>query len=177
MEINSAPKTKLNFALQYGCILAVISIILTLLAYALDMRFSGVFKGLSFVIMIVYLVIVLKTFRDQERGGYISYGGSLGLGTLIGLFYSLLFSLLFMVYFKLLDPDYFNLLRDNQFKIYEDMSLSEEQIEKSMKFIDEKYFFITMVIGGVFGTFIISLIASIFIQRSDPSFDNHFNNA
>jgi hypothetical protein len=56
--------------------------------------------SVSYIIMIAGIVLATKTFRDQEQGGFITYGRALAVGTLTCVFAGVItgFFHLFVVY-------------------------------------------------------------------------------
>jgi hypothetical protein len=165
-------------AATYGLYIGLALIIRSLLDYLLGFYGQNfAFYILSYLIMIAGIVWATVQYRDKEKGGFISYGDSVGYGVLLSLFYGIIISVFSIILIHLISPDYmenvYNMARE---KLYEDGRLSEEQIEMSIammeKFKGPVFMLFSGIIVQMFFGLIISLITSIFIKRNKPIFIN-----
>ncbi len=166
-------------ALNYGLILGVIQIILSLLFYMLNVETDSFIRYLSMIIMIVGIVFGILNYRKKINNGFISYGQSLGTGVLIGLFCAILFSIYFFFFAKFIDTDLISeILRKKEEAMASDPRFTPEIIEQSMHytrmFVQPWIMSLFTVLGMTFGCFIASLIISIFTQKKDNSFESNF---
>jgi hypothetical protein len=92
--------------LENGLIMACIGLIHTLLIYFFKLMANPVQGYVLYTIQIAVLFFMLKSFRDKKRGGFISYGQSLGAGMVIFTIYSLVLGLFtFILYVYRSEPD------------------------------------------------------------------------
>jgi len=164
-------KGTLNSALMLGFVL----VIYTLVLYFLDKTFSTGLGLLSLVIMIGGLFLGIKSFRDDSRGGILSYGQSVGAGTVISLYVGIISAVFTYILYTVIDPD----LMEKGFtfaeeRLIEQGRLSDAMIEQQMQLIRKisspLISAISGVIGSVFMGVIISLIVAIFVKRDGDSF-------
>src|ERR1700741_2780169 len=102
---NQANST-LKQSLLYGGILGLVSIIISVIAYVLDMSADSSIKWVNSIVQIIILVLGIKNYRDQHLGGYISYGKALGTGTLIAFIGSIIAAIYTVIFVTLIDPEF-----------------------------------------------------------------------
>jgi len=100
-----------------------------------------IFRLLSFLIIILIIYAMYRfsvRYRDNECGGYISYGKAFSFILLTFFFASIISSIFKFFYFQFINPDYLTNLLQESLKIIDSMQLpvNEEfydQMEKMMK--------------------------------------------
>ncbi|GAI83104.1 unnamed protein product [marine sediment metagenome] len=75
-------KGVMNPAIMLGFALIIYSLIL----YFFDQTFNKSLGYVSILIIIVDVVLGIRSFREESRGGILSYGQAVGAGTVIGLY-------------------------------------------------------------------------------------------
>ncbi len=167
MENQNASPWKANF--NWGLILGFLSIIYTAILYFADQMFNQTLGYLSILIMVVAIFLGIKAYRDNFKGGYISYGQAVGSGVIISLYASILSAIFTILLYKLIDPDLVNKLYSFTEQQTLDKGVPEEQIEMTMKFtkifLNPYLMAVMAVFGGVFMGVIISLIEAIFLKK------------
>ncbi|RKX18520.1 MAG: hypothetical protein DRP35_09130 [Candidatus Zixiibacteriota bacterium] len=83
-------------SMNYGAILGLSLILLSVIGYVLNMQESSVLGILNYVVMAVLVFLGSKNLRDKYSSGYIKYGRALGSSFLIGFFGGIL--LAFYIY-------------------------------------------------------------------------------
>lgn len=162
--------------LNSGLILGLALVIYTLLLYFLDQSFNRTLGYVSVVILAVGLVIGIKSFRDDVKGGVLSYGQGVGAGTVIGLYAGIVVAIFTYLLYTVIDPDLMGkLLTFTEEKIIESGSVPENMMDQVM---DQRKMFLKpwiLAVGGVinnvFFSLIIALIASIFLKKEGTPFD------
>lgn len=165
-------------AMTYGLILALALIVFHLVQYLMD-----VYKPPMWVNILNYAVIVggivygTIRFRDDELGGYISYGRALGFGVLITLFASVVYGFYLYLLTAVIDPSYMEGLHRVIEETYLELGMDEDQVETMMTAVKKFQTPLMMLISSIFsftlmGT-IFSLITSIFIKKEEPLFDTN----
>ena len=175
-DMNQQEPSKLKSALNFGAILGLVLMILSLITYVLEMYENKLFGYLSWVVMIAGIMIGIKKFRDGALGGYISYSNALGYGVLVSLFASIIASISSYVYLGFIDSSFIDFqLEQTEIQMIE-QGQPEEAIEMAMtwtrKMVSPIGIFIMGIIGTTFLGLIISLIASAFLKKDPDSFEN-----
>ena len=165
-------------ALRYGLIGGLVMIV-----YGIVMNLIGMGAGtgndmlngiLSLVVFAGVIYFALQKHRDEDLGGYMSYGRGLGLGTLTCLFMGILGGIFTYVYMAFIDPSIIDQILERTREQYENMGMDEEQIEMSLSMVESMTNPIMMtfwsVVGYVIMGFIASLIISAIVKKNPPEF-------
>jgi hypothetical protein len=159
----------LKSTMNYGVMLGLALVIYSLLLWMFDATFSQGLSYLSYVIIIGGIILATRAYRDQEQGGYISYGRALGVGTLTVLFASVITSLYTYLLFTVIDTGLVDRLMIIREEALYESGLSDDQIDMAMemtkRFANPVFMAISGFIGTVFMGFIFSLITSIFLKK------------
>lgn len=161
--------------LNSGIILGLALVIYTLHLYFLDQTFNQKLGYVSILILIVGLVLGIKSFRDDARGGIMSYGQGVGAGTVIGLYAGIIGAIFTFLLYEVIDPDLTGkLLTFTEEKLLESGRVPEEMMDQTMemrkKFMAPWIMSIGEIISYVFFGVVISLIASIFLKKEGNPF-------
>lgn len=160
-------------ALYYGLLTAVVLMIITLMFYMLGQSANRVQNWIGYVVMIGGLFYGIKSFRDQHRGGFISYGQSLGFGTMIGLFIGLITGVFVFVFYQYIAPDAIAemLVAAEEKMLQTNPNMTDQEYDIAIKaasmFMKPSLMAVLGVIGSVFMCFIFSLILSIFLKKEE----------
>jgi hypothetical protein len=169
----------LNTSLLYGLLLAVSSMIVSIVYYILGMQLSESQQYIGWVLAVVFLVLGILHQRNKKQGGYISYGRALGTGVLISLFAGILIALYFYLYTEYIDTEFLSRSLEKSKEAMAEKGMSDEEIEKMLQSQQQMMgsplimFFSMIVINTIFG-FLLSLVLSIFLRKEDPSFENKY---
>jgi len=169
--------SKMKSALNFGAVLGLILMIISLIIYVFELYDAN--KWLSWVSMLILvagLVMGIRNFRDKENGGFISYGGAVGYGTLVALFAGIITSVFTYVYLGYIDDGFVH----HQLMVQEDemynQGMPEEQIEVAMEWTEKFMAPGVLAVMGVFMNtligFIISLIAAAFLKNEPENFED-----
>ncbi len=169
---NSLVKSTMN----YGAMLGLALIIYSLLLWMFDATTNQSLGYVSFVITIVGIVLATRAYRDQEQGGYISYGRALGVGTLTALWAGIITSFFTYLLYTVIDPGLIDKTYAVMEQAYYDAGMSDDQIEMAMdmakRFTNPLMMSVLGLLSSVFMGFIFSLITSIFLKREGDPFEN-----
>ncbi|MFZ9981624.1 MAG: DUF4199 domain-containing protein [Cyclobacteriaceae bacterium] len=159
--------------LKYGLILGLISV-----AYFMVLVLSGINTADGWVrwsgfIFNGALVVLGQIYFRQNGDGYMSYGQGMGIAFWIALVSSVISSGFTVLYLTVIDPDFAQVIQDAQMEAMSDQGLTDEQIEQGMKmaakFTTPPMLFIFGMLGGIFSTMLISLIATLFTRKENPN--------
>ena len=162
-------------AMTYGLILSLGIILFSIATYAMNNFNPGIaVQAIQWIIMIGLVYYGQLKYRNDSKGGFLSYGQSLGFGTLIGLFASIVYALFFIVMIKVVDTSYIQKMLQAMEQAMYEKNMPEEQIKMMMDIYSQKMTIGMLIIGSIFSltfiTFIISLITSIFVKKSESPF-------
>ena len=170
-------RSQWNVAMSYGTMFGLASAIVFFIFYFAGADIQSKWpQYIGYGMLILFLVLGIKSFRDQDLDGYISYGKSLGTGVLVGLFGGIITGIFTVLMFTVIDPGMANkLIEATQQKLI-DQGLPESQIEMSIsyarKFMSPPILFVFSIVGQVLMAFIFSLIISVFLKKEQNPFDS-----
>lgn len=162
--------------LNYGIILGLITVGLSLMAYMFDLTFKTWIIWPSLLISVLVLFFLLRSYRDHYNNGYISYGKSVGAGVVINVYAALIAAVYIYVLYAFIDPG----LVDKSLAVQEERFIArgmpEAAIDKALEMQAKmmKPWFTAMMstISSIFYGLIVSLIVSLFImKKGNPLLD------
>lgn len=169
--------SKFKSALNFGTILGLVLMLISLLIFVFELYDQS--KWLNWVgtaILVAGIVIGTKKFRDNECGGFISYGSALGYGTMVALFAGIITSFFTYIYLGFIDDGF---VQHSLMVAEDDMynqGMPEEQIQMAMeytkKFMSPGVLATFGVLANVFLGFIVSLIAAAFLKNEAENFED-----
>ena len=136
-------------------------------------RGGGVISQIgTYILWIGTVVMAIKAHRDEDLGGYITFGRSFLTGLLAGLMFAFVSAVWTYVFFSFISPDALDVIRDTAIAQMEERGLDDAQIEQaegmmntftSPGFLSLTSFFFTALIS-----LIISLIAGAILKKNHP---------
>ncbi len=157
---------------------ALVIIIYTLILYFLDKTFDrSVLLGIiGFLIAVAGIVYGIRSFRDDARGGVLSYGQGVGAGTVVGLYAGIVVAAFGIILYTVIDPELIEKFFVAQEEtLIEQGRLPESLIEQQMiimrKIITPVSLPLLGIVNYVITGVLIALIASIFLRREGDSFN------
>jgi hypothetical protein len=168
-------RSQVKVAMTYGAISGLAASIAYLIFYfggaAIDNKWP---QYLGWIILFVAIILGIKTYRDQDSGGYITYSRSLGTGVLIGIFSGIITGFFTVLMFTVIDPGLVDKIIEQAQQDMIERGSSETEMEIAMtwtrKFMNPGMLFIFSMLGSAFLSFLFSLIISIFTRKEPPVF-------
>ncbi|MFD3407863.1 DUF4199 domain-containing protein [Aquirufa sp. HETE-83D] len=167
-------------ALKYGFIHGIVcflyTVIVDLMGWSFEFQeFIGWVSLIGFFVLIfIFSILCLFEFRSSN-GGYISYGESLGLTTLLGALFGLINGGFNYIYLKFINIEYLSKNIEIAKDRFKDQSISKSnlnQIEHLLIFINKPGFqFFLLLLFYFVITFLLGLIVSAIVKREKPIFD------
>ena len=155
--------------LTNGVILGLIGVVYTLVMYFLDFTFNKVQGYVFFLILIVALYYLIKSYRDSYMYGYITYGQAVGAGVVIFLYYSVIMAVFMYLLYAVIDTGLVAKQLAFAQDIMEKKGIPEEAMDAAMKiqkkFIKPEIIAVTGILGNMLTGVIMSLLAAIFIKK------------
>ncbi len=176
--------TLLQYTMTNGLMLGIIMIILSVLLYILGIIPDKLGKIIAlslvnYAVIIVFLVIVMKNYRNKILGGNISFNTAFLVGLLTIVFGGILSGFYGLVFNTVIDPAYMDRVYEGllnwMYDMYSNMGLSDSQIDDIVSRYQRQWdnytpvrtFFSGLLSNVVAGT-VISLIVSAFIKKNPP---------
>jgi hypothetical protein len=155
--------------LTNGLILGLTGIIYSLVFYFLNMTTNRIQGYIFYLILLVVLYFMLKSYRDNYMHGMITFGQALGAGVVIFLYYSVITAVFSYILFAVIDPG----LIDKMIAAAEETGMkrgfSQEQIDLSLQVQKKIMTPVFLSIMGIFGNMVLGLIISLidaaFVRR------------
>jgi hypothetical protein len=155
--------------LTNGLIMGLLGVVFTLGLYFFDLLFNRSLGYIFLVVQVIILYYMLKSYRDNYRHGYLTYGQSLGAGVVIFLYQAVISAVFTYILYKFIDTS----LTAKMLAFSEDAmvkrGMSQQLIDAGMAFNKKIMIPELMAPFSIFGTMIagtiISLIVSIFTRK------------
>lgn len=175
-EMHNEKPSKLKSALNFGAVVGLILMVISLVTYVFGMYENKALGYLSYAVLIGGIVIGIRKYRDEVNDGFISYGSALGYGVLIALFASIIASFANFIYLSYIDSSFIEFsLEQAEIQMIEQGN-TDEQVEMAMGFTRSMLSPFGIFLFGIFGlTFfglIVSLIAGAFLKKESDNFEN-----
>lgn len=173
METQTASVKKI--ALNYGLLLALAIIVLSVIVYALGMSVEQPWwqSLLSFVFMIAIIWMGLKAYK-LGSGGFMSLGDALKVGLAISVISGIVGSIFTYIFITFIEPDFIaQMLQTTQENMVEqNPDMTQEQLDMAMgmseKFLSPWIMVALGIIYSLFFGFIISLIEGLILKNNRP---------
>lgn len=172
MENTTKPTS--NFALTYGVLLGILSILQSVALYVTNnhLKQSWITSLLGFIIIVVVISMGLIAFK-KSNNGYMSLSQALKVGLGIAVISGIIVALYTFVFATFIEPDLgAQAMEIQREKMIESGKLTTEQIDQSLemgaKFAKPWIMATFSIIGSLFFGFIVSLIAGLILKKDNP---------
>lgn len=177
LDTNQAPKTMLQRAMTAGLFIAGFGILVNLVFYItgmdMEMLTNPAVSWLNRILLIgatyYFTYTALKSFRNEDLGGYVSVGQGIGLGTLAGLITGIISAVWFFIFTSFIATDMMDKIKEITLQQMQEQGQSAEQAEQAMEmmsfFFNPVFFAIVVVISSVFFGFLCGLVAGLVLKK------------
>ena len=165
-----------QIGLKNGIIVGLIFIVygMILQFLNLDVKMMQYFGYINYVVLIVFIVLAHKAFKEGGDG-FMTIGQGLGIGMLITLIGSVISSIFSYIYLKFIDDSMIQKTLDFQMEEFEKQGLDDAAIEQAMsitsKMMTPEILPIIAVVVMAFVGFVISLVVSLFTKKANPTLE------
>lgn len=165
-----------QIGLKNGIIVGLIFIVygMILQFLNLDMKVMQYLGYLNYVILIVFVVLGHKAFKEGGDG-FMTIGQGLGIGMLMTLIGSVVSSIFTFIYLKFIDDSMITKALEYQVEEMERKGMDDATIEQAMamtsKIMTPEVMPIIAVVVMLFFGFIITLIVSLFTKKANPALE------
>ena len=153
--------------IRYGLIGGLIFIIYSLIGNLTGITSPGAGFGMLAINLVISLgiyvgimVVAIRSFRDGENDGFISFGKAFGIGLGAAIIAGMMSSAFTYIYVTAIDPSYFDTMIEETAKLYERLGMSEEQIEQAMAQARKSFTPMGMVRQALIGNVIMGAIVA-----------------
>jgi len=162
-ELNVKNVSPFPTALRFGLIGGLLIIVVGLVQYLLGVT-STISQALgwsSMLIAIVFPVLAIRGHRDNDLGGYISFGRGLGVGVLTILIISIITVIWTILLYNVIDPSMLDTVLQVQVEAMEEQGMSDDDIENAMEITKQYMTAPIMAAAGAGFYFFLGLIAAL----------------
>lgn len=161
-----------SVGVKWGIILALISIVLSLIVNIFEMYSNGtIIQVASMILLVAALAMSYAEFKSGNEG-FMSLGQGFGLGMMIIAISGVISNVFSYIYMTLIDPGMIESIKEIQITEMENQGLSDEQIDMALEYSE---FFMTphmiVLMALIFTLFfgaIISVIVAAIMQKKKP---------
>ncbi|MCB0567108.1 MAG: DUF4199 domain-containing protein [Phaeodactylibacter sp.] len=174
----SAWPTASRYGLLAGLILVVVGLLIHL-SGMVDYTNQGgganwIVNLLNWGITVAAIVMAVKQHRDEDLGGFISFGRSFRVGFLVTLVIAVVSVVWGYIFFSFVEPGLIeDILSASREQMIEQQGMSEEQAEQGLKMMSWMFTPAMMsLMGGIFSVIagvIFSLIVGAIMKREHPA--------
>ena len=174
---------KKKFGMNYGAILGLILVLISVLIYGLgtlDFEIPGIIFTINSLVVLSFLLFSVTLYRDVFKGGFISYSESVKAYVTITVFSSFVFGLWRIIFIMFINPEYVELyIQHTQQQLLanavamEEIGFNVDDLLLEVESSDEKFtpFWIMseQITKKAFGGLLIGLVISFFIKKEDQN--------
>ena len=180
IETYEPKKTLQQRAMTAGLIIAGAGILINLVFYLtgmdMEMLTNPAISWLNRILLLgvtyYFIHTALKSYREENLGGYLSIGQGIGLGTLAGLVSGIISAVWFYIFTTFIATDMMDKIREISLQQMQEQGQSEEQAEQAMEmmsmFFSPVFFAGVVVISSVFFGFLCGLVAGLVLKKDKP---------
>jgi hypothetical protein len=166
---------KTNF--NNGLIMGLVAIVYSLLIYFLDLTFNTYQGYIFYVIQVVLLFYLVKSYRENYKHGYITYGQAVGSGVVISVYAGILSAVFVYILYAIIDPDLVNKQLAFAEQTLVDRGMPQASIDAAMKIqtkiLKPAIMAPISIFGNVLWGTILSLVVAIFVRKEgNPLVEN-----
>jgi uncharacterized membrane protein (DUF106 family) len=175
--VNESEVSFMPVVQKYGLILSATSIIYLLLTSIMGMSNLMMTFLLLIVligVLITILVLGVKEHRNNQLGGFISFGRAFLVCILILVISAVISTIFSYVYMNFINPSYIDSMKDGMTEMLEKYNVPEEKMAESLKQFDDMKTLNGNLIGlakNLAGGAVISLIIAAIMKRNRPIFN------
>ena len=173
--METKPLSPGKFALNYGVILGLIIILISVIMYVTGMQLEGV-QWPIYVFYLIFLVVIFYAVHQfkKQNGNFLKLTEAIKIGVLAGVVSALLFGIYTLLFNYVIDPGFMELMMDStRDKLRENPNMTDEMVESSMEWVEtfSSPWMLTaywLALSAFFGL-IYSLVAGLIMKKENPA--------
>ncbi len=166
-----------NIALTYGVLLALFSIIVSVITYITGNHLQPKWyvSVISLLVSVYVIVLAIKKYKTGNEG-FLSLGEAIKVGLAVSVISGILIAIYNYIFMTVIEPDMVNQIMEisREEMIESNPNMPEEQMEMalnmSQKFMQPWIMSTFAILGSLFTGFIISLISGLIMKQNRPDF-------
>lgn len=172
------PRSQVKVAMSFGAMYGLANAAVALIFYFIgtDIQ-SKAPQLLGYTALILSIILGIKSYRDTELGGFISFGKSVGTGLLISIFGGMIIGAFTVLLFTYIAPEMMQLIINATEEKLAQQSMSEDQMQIALgytrKMMTPIPLFIFSIIGSAIAGLIFSLLISVFMKKEQNPFNTN----
>ena len=162
-----------KFAMNYGLILGLIMILISVITYVTGMALEGK-QWPNFIYYIIFPVVIFYSISQYKKNnaGLLSLGEAIKIGLLIAIISAIVYAIYGLIFNYIIDPDFMGQAMDvAREKLLENPNMTEEMVDQQMEWVEK---FSNPALGtafwiaasAIFGL-IYSLIAGLVMKKEE----------
>ncbi len=157
--------------LIFGMIMVIITLVASITGLASELWFSAVIMPISIVLYIVAAVTAIKNHRNEDLGGYITFGRAFLTGLMTILIVGLIATIFSIINLKFINPGIAEQQLDATREFLEKLGTEDDIIDQAMAEAERKMknigsLLLNGMIAAAIGGAIISLICAAVLKRN-----------
>lgn len=154
---------KWPYAFRFGILAGLLTIGVTLMGYlfagdSVSFQQQGLFSFGSFILVFLLAYQAIKSYRNEQLGGYIHFKDSFQVAVIIGAICGFLGSLFNLIYLTYVDASFIDIMMRQMEEMYLTMGMNEGQVEQAMVKLKEGFSTASLAKGLITGPIIYGLI-------------------
>ena len=154
-----------------GLIMGLITVIYTLILYAIDFMFNPYQGYVFYIVQAVVLFIFIKSYRENYKNGYIMYGQAFASGIVISLFTAIIYAIFIYILYTFIDTDLVNkqlaFIEETFVKAGLPQAIIDSGLKMQKKFLQPAIYAPTKLLSSLLTGTILSLFVAIFIKKEN----------
>jgi len=180
LDTSTPQKSLVSRATTAGLFIALASAIFGLVFYVTgwdidSMTNSGLnwFKNVTMIAITYYFIhVAVRQHRQIDRGGYLTVGNGIGLGTLAGVVAGVVGAIWAYIFFTFIAPGMMDTIKEISLQQMQEQGQSAEQAEQAMEmmsfFFSSTFFTIIVIFMSVLFGFLAGLISGLILKKDKP---------
>ena len=127
-----------KFAMNYGLILGLVMIAISVVTYVTGMALEGTQwpQWLYYVIFPITVIYAISQYK-KSNGNLLKLGEAIKLGVLIGVISAIVYVIYGLIFQFIIDPEFMDLMKEvARDKMLEQPNMTEEMVDQSMKIVE-----------------------------------------
>jgi hypothetical protein len=168
---NHTSVLKANF--NSGLIMGLFAVIYTLIIYVIDIMFNPYQGYVFYIVQAVVLFIFIKSYRENYKNGFITYGQAFTSGVVISLFTAIIYAIFIYILYAFIDTDLINkqlaFVEETFVKAGLPQAFIDSGLKMQKKFLQPEIYAPTKLFSSFLSGTIISLFVAIFIKKENSA--------
>jgi len=173
-------KLKARYVLNQGTLMGLALAIAYYIGHLAGMMDSFFHNVVVWGVYIGFIHVSILRYRDRLQDGLLSYGQGVWIGTRMGILAGIIMGAYLFLYMKVINPAYLDEMLIQMQEASLQMGMNEEDVAQMESFYALTTNPFTMIVSGMFstgvGSFILSLIISLFLRRKGDPFSDAMQN-